>query len=452
MKKSYEIDMCNGGLWGKILMFSFPLMLSGILQLLFNAADIVVVGRFAGSHEMAAVGATGALINLLVNVFIGLSIGTNVLTARFCGAGDKRGVEDTVHTSVLISVISGGILLVMGLLAARPMLEFMGTPEEVLDYAVQYMKIYFMGMPVMLLYNFGAAILRAVGDTKRPLYFLTASGVINVIFNMIFVIVFHLGVKGVALATVISQTIAAVLVVRCLMKTDGVYRLEIRKLAIHKKVLIQMLQVGLPAGIQGAVFSASNVLIQSAMNSFGAIAVAGCTAAGNLEGFVYTSMNAVSQTAMSFTGQNFGAGKYKRIDKIMVCCMMVVTVTGLIVGGLMVLFGKQLLGIYSADPEVVRYGLIRMRIICLPYFLCGIMEVIVGSVRGMGHSVVPMIVALLGACGLRVVWIFTVFAMNHTIEILYLSYPVTWTVTAAVQFCYWMKVRSSAGRARTKVG
>ncbi|MGN0477998.1 MAG: MATE family efflux transporter, partial [Hominenteromicrobium sp.] len=379
---SYEIDMCNGPLFGKILRFSLPLMFSGMLQLLFNAADMVVVGRFAGSSALAAVGSTGALINLLVNLFIGLSVGTNVLVARYYGARDMQQLHETVHTSVLTSLVSGAALIVIGVALAKPLLTLMGTPEDVLNQAALYMRVYFCGMPVMMLYNFGAAILRSVGDTKRPLYFLLIAGVINVLFNLLFVIGFHMGVAGVALATVISQVIAAGLVLFCLVRSDMPYRVELKKLRIYKSKLIEMTRIGLPAGLQGAVFSISNVLIQSSINSFGSVVMAGSSAASNIENFVYTAMNSFHQTALSFTGQNMGARKYERVGKIMRTCVLCVTVVGVVMGGGAYLFGANLLSIYTSDPEVVQFGLERMLFVCLPYFLCGIMDTLVGSLRG----------------------------------------------------------------------
>ena len=331
-KRSYTMDMCSGPLPGKIIRFAFPLMLSGILQRLFNAADIVVVGRFSGSEALAAVGSTGSLINLLVNVFIGLSIGTNVLAARYIGAQDAKNLSETVHTSILLSLVSGTILIFVGFFFAKPLLTLMGSPAEVLDQAALYMKIYFAGMPVNMLYNFGSAVLRALGDTKRPLYFLMIAGVVNVCLNLIFVIVFHMGVAGVAIATVASQLVSAVLVTICLIRADGPYRLDPKRLHIHKDKLIAMIKIGLPAGLQGAIFSISNVLIQSSINSFGAIAMAGNTAAGNIEGFIYTSMNALYQANLSFTSQNLGARKYSRLNRISVICCLMVTVVGLTMG------------------------------------------------------------------------------------------------------------------------
>lgn len=432
MKKSYEMDMCNGPIFKKLLIFALPLMLSGILQLLFNAADIVVVGKFTGSHALAAVGSTGALINLFVNVFIGFSIGTNVLVAQYFGARDEKNVQETVHTSILLGIVGGFILIVAGIVFAKPMLEWMDTPDNVLEHAVLYMRIYFVGMPAMLVYNFGAAILRAIGDTKRPLYYLLSAGVINVVLNLFFVIVLDMGVAGVAAATVASQVVSAVLIARCLMQSEGIYRLNLHELKLHRKKLVRIVQIGLPAGLQGAVFSLSNVLIQSSVNSFGSVAMAGNTAAGNIEGFVYTSMNAIYQTALSFTSQNVGGGRQDRIPKIIFQCMAIVIVIGAVMGNLAYQCGPFLLGIYSSDPEVIQFGMSRMQIICQWYFLCGIMDVAVGILRGLGYSVIPMLVSLTGACGLRVLWIFTVFAWKHSLFVLYLSYPITWIVTFTV--------------------
>lgn len=439
MKKTYEMDMCNGPLFGKLLIFALPLMLSGILQLLFNAADIVVVGRFAGSHALAAVGSTGALINLFVNVFIGFSIGTNVLVAQYFGARDEKSVRDTVHTSVLLGVVGGFILIVAGLLLAEPMLVWMDTPDNVRYHSVLYMRIYFLGMPAMLVYNFGAAILRAIGDTRRPLYYLLSAGVINVILNLIFVIVFDMGVAGVATATVISQIISSFLIVRCLINSNGMYRLNLRELHIDKDKLVRIVKIGLPAGLQGAIFSISNILIQSSVNSFGSIAMAGNTAASNIEGFVYTSMNAVYQTALSFTSQNVGGGKPKRILKILFQCMIIVFIVGGIMGSAGYLFGTSLLHIYSSDPEVIHYGLSRLQIICQLYFICGMMEVAVGMLRGLGYSIVPMFVSLIGICGFRILWIFTAFVWERSLFTLYLSYPISWGITLAVHLiCFYI--------------
>ncbi len=439
--KTYEIDMCNGPIFSKIVLFAIPLMISGVLQLLFNAADIIVVGRFAGSESLAAVGSTSSLVNLIVNVFIGLSVGANVLVAQFYGAGKKRELEETVHTSMLVAVIGGIILIVIGELSAPPLLRMMGTPEEVLPLSVLYLRIFFLGMPVNLVYNFGSAILRAVGDTRRPLYYLLAAGVINVGLNLIFVIVFHMGVAGVALATIISQAVSAVLIVRCLLASDAAYRLDMHKLRITPNKMVLIVKIGLPAGLQGAIFSISNVLIQSSVNSFGSVAMAGNTAAQNIEGFVYTAMNAVYQTALSFTSQNYGARNFKRITKIQVYCVVLVALLGIICGGGAVVFSEQLVGIYSSDPAVIQYGMNRLRIISSTYFICGMMDVMVGGLRGLGASIFPMIVSLLGACAFRVVWVFTVFAANRTLDVLYSSYPVSWTITLLAHVITYILVR-----------
>lgn len=439
--KSYEIDMCHGPLLGKIMIFSVPLILSGVLQLLFNAADVIVVGRFAGSQSMAAVGSTSSLINLLVNVFIGLSVGTNVLVARYYGAGQEKEVSQTVHTAVLLSLVCGLILGVMGFVLARPLLEIMGTPEDVLSKAALYMRIYFIGMPVMLLYNFGSSILRAIGDTKRPLYFLAAGGVINVVLNLFFVIILHMDVAGVALATVISQCVSAGCIMRCLMQCEGCIKLYLKQLHIDKDKLIRIMKIGVPAGMQGAIFSVSNVLIQSSVNSFGSIAMAGNTAAANVEGFVYTAMNAMHQTAVSFTSQNLGGKQYGRINKILFECLAIAALIGLVMGNAAVFFGKQILSIYSSDAEVIHYGMLRLSIICTTYCLCGMMDTMVGAIRGLGYSVVPMIVSLVGACGLRVLWVMTVFKWEGTLNSLYISYPVTWAITFTVHVISYIFIR-----------
>lgn len=431
--KKYEIDMCSGPLFGKILLFTVPLMLSGILQLLFNAADVIVVGNFVGESALAAVGSTTSLINLLINIFIGFSVGTNVLVARYYGAKQEREVQETIQTAIALSLVCGMILVVAGTLLSRPLLSLMGTPDEVLGQAVLYMRIYFIGMPVNLLYNFGSAVLRAVGDTRRPLFYLTCGGVINVILNIGFICFWGMGVDGVALATIISQAISALLVVRCLMISEGMLHLELSQIQVKKDKLKRIVQIGLPAGMQGAVFSISNVLIQSSVNSFGSFAMAGSTAASNLENFVYVAMNACHQTAVSFVSQNYGAGKMKRIKRIFIQCNLFVIAVGLVMGLGCYALGEQLLRIYSREPEVIQYGIRRLAMISAPYFICGIMDTLVGCIRGLGCSVLPMIVSLLGACGLRVVWILTVFQWRRSWDTLFLAYPVTWTVTAVVQ-------------------
>ena len=448
--KKYEIDMIHGPLLGKILLFTLPLMASSILQLLFNAADIIVVGRYAGSDALAAVGSTGALINLLTNMFIGFSVGANVLVARYYGAGKPDEVSDTVHTSVMLSIIGGVLLAVIGIIFAAPLLELMGTPENVLPLAALYVRIYFAGMPVILLYNYGSAILRAIGDTKRPLYYLAVAGVLNIILNLIFVIVFQLSVAGVALATIISQTLSAVLVIRCLMHTEGGCHLDLRRLKIHSHKLWKILQLGLPAGLQGSIFSLSNVLIQSSVNSFGAIAMAGNSAAANIEGFTYVAMNAFYQAAITFVSQNMGAMEFKRIKRIAWQCLACVTVTGLLLGNLSFFFGHQLLGIYSDEAEVIQYGIYRMEVIATTYFLCGIMDVCVGCLRGIGYSFLPMVVSLLGACGFRILWIFTIFRGHHDLHTLYIAYPISWAITASVHIiCFLILYHRMVKKSRT---
>ena len=432
MRHTPDVDMCNGPLVGNLLRFSIPLMASGILQLLFNAADIIVLGQFASSSAMAAVGATSSLNSLMVNLFLGLSIGCSVVMAHSYGAQDWRRVHDTVHTAVLLALICGAALVVAGIPLLPILLRWMDTPADLLNQSILYMRIVFVGMPAMMLYDFGAGILRATGDTRRPLFFLTAAGITNASLNVIFVLVFQMDVAGVALATSISQYLSAFLILRCLSEPGTHYQLHPREMRICKPVLVQIIRVGLPAGIQSAVFSISNVLIQSSINTFGTLAVAGSTASSNIENFVYTAMNSVYQAALNFTSQNIGAGKKERIPLILRDCLMIVTVIGLVLGGLAVLFGRQLLSIYSSDPEILPYGLERIRVICLTYFLCGLMDVTCGVVRGMGAAVTPTIVSLTGACVLRIIWIYTIFVAFHSLFVLYLSYPVTWVVTFAV--------------------
>ncbi len=434
---TYEINMTEGPLLGKLVRFSLPLALSGVLQLLFNAADVVVVGRFAGNQALAAVGSTSALNNLIVNLFIGLSIGVNVLVARYYGAGQTRDLYETVHTSMLTAAISGVALIFLGMGLSRPLLQMMETPADVIDHSVLYMRIIFAGMPASMLYNFGAAVLRAVGDTQRPLYFLLTAGVINVALNLFFVIVLHMGVAGVATATVISQCVSAALVILCLVRSEGVYRLDIKQLRIYKRKLKEIARIGIPAGIQGSMFSISNVLIQSTINSFGSIAMAGSTAAGNIEGFVWTAMDAFTQATQSFVGQNYGAKKIDRVNKVIWQCMILVTVVGLVLGVGAYLAAKPLLGIYSSDPAVIEYGKARMLAISVPYFTCGAMGIFVGGMRGLGSSLVPMINTVFSVCVLRVVWIYTVFAMWPQWEVLFISYPVTWVIASLIGgICY----------------
>lgn len=438
---SYEIDMTSGPMLPGIFRFAIPLALSGMLQLAFNAADVIVVGKFAGSTALAAVGSTGALINLIINLFVGLSTGVNVLVANYRGAGRLEDVRKTVHTAMSVAFAGGILLVFIGIILARPMLELMDSPDTVIGQATLYMQIYFVGMPAFMVYNFGASVLRAVGDTKRPLIFLSIAGVINVVLNMIFVIFFHMGVAGVAIATVTSQVVSAVLIVRCMILSDGIYKLDLHNLRIDSRKLTRMLRIGLPAGLQGSLFSISNVLIQSSVNSFGDLVMAGNAAAGNLEGFVYTAMNSLYQANLSYTSQNYGALKYKRIDRSLLLCLGVVTLIGGLLGNIVYLLGPHLLSLYDSDPAVIQYGMNRLAVIATTYFLCGIMEVASGSIRGLGYAIIPMVVSLSGACIMRIVWIYTVFAMVPTQFVLYLSYPISWVLTFAAHLVTYFIVR-----------
>lgn len=444
-KKNYEMDMCNGPILSKMLFFAIPLMCSSMLQMLFNAADTVVVGRFAGDNSLAAVGSNASLIGLVTNLFLGLSIGANVLVARYYGAKREKELSETVHTAILLSIYSGIILTVVGCFGAKQILIWMQTPGEVLNLASLYLRIYFLGMTATMVYNFGSAVLRAVGDTQRPLYYLLGAGVVNVILNLIFVIELKMDVAGVALATVISQCISAFLVLRCLMREKGGIRLIPGQLRIHRDKFAGILKIGLPAGVQGIIFSLSNVVIQSSINSFGAVTVAGNSAAANIESFVYFAMNAFHQATISFTGQNMGAGNYKRINRIVVTGEICVAVVGIILGNLVVLVGHTLLGIYSSSAKVIAAGMVRLKVVSATYALCGMMDVMVGALRGIGYSIVPMLVSLVGVCGLRMMWIATVFQIPeyHSARTVYISYPITWFLTFMVQvLCFiWAKKR-----------
>ncbi len=455
----YEINMTEGALLPKVLLFSLPLIASGVLQLLFNAADMVVVGQWAGKEYLAAVGSTGSLINLMVNVFIGLSVGGSVAVARAFGANDPAQVHKAVHTAMTLAIIAGVAVGLIGFAFCRPLLAMMDNP--VLDLATTYMKIYFLGMPFNMVYNFGASILRAVGDTKRPLIYLTIAGVVNVVLNLILVVVFHMNVAGVAIATVASQAVSAVLVVICLMRSHGVVHLDLKELRIHKRQLTDIARVGLPAGLQGSLFSISNVLIQSSVNGFGEVVVAANSAGGNLEGFVYTAMNAIHQAALTFASQNLGAGKIKRVRRSVGVCLLTVLVIGLVLGNLMLLFGRPLLSLYLDDPAaidlatgvtVLDYGMKRLSWMLPLYCLCGLMDVMVGTLRGVGYSIMPMIVSLTGACIFRVVWIVTVFAANPTLDVLYASYPISWGLTFATHLlCYLFIARKKLGKLEAKI-
>ena len=437
----YEIDMVNGSIMDKLISFALPLMISGILQLAFNAVDIIVVGQFSGSKSLAAVGSTTALINVFVNLFMGISLGANVLAARFYAAGKEKEMSKTVHTSIMIALISGIVMGVVGVIFARGALEIMGTPDDVIGLSTIYMRIYFCGMPFFMLYNYGAAVLRAVGDTKRPLIFLIAAGIINACLNMVLVIVFNLGVAGVAIATIFSQFISCVLVLRCLNKTDASYQLRFSKLKIKGYYLKQIFQVGIPAGIQSTVINFSNALLQSSVNSFGSTAMAGYTAANNILGFLYASINSVTQACMSFTSQNYGVRKFKRMDKVLIDCAILSVGASLVFGCDAYIFGDKVLMIYTNSEDVIKCGVEILSITTVPYFLCGIMDLFPGALRGMGYSLVPMILSVIGTVGMRIFWIFVIFPSHRTLYDLFISYPASWTATIIMQVICFLVVR-----------
>lgn len=451
-KNKYEIDMCNGSIMDKLISFSLPLMLSGILQLMFNAVDIVVVGRFSGSQALAAVGSTTALINIFTNLFIGISLGANVLAARFYASGKEKEMSETVHTAITLALISGIIMAGVGLLLAKWALRMMGTPSDVIELSTLYMRIYFCGMPFFMLYNYGAAILRAVGDTKRPLVFLIISGVANAGLNMILVIIFHMGVAGVGIATVISQFISCILVLRCLYKSEGCYQLRFSKLRIQKVYLRQIFQVGIPAGIQSTVINFSNALLQSSVNSFGSTAMAGYTAANNILGFLYASVNAVTQACMSFTSQNYGVGKYKRMDRVLINCLILSVVISGVLGCGSYAFGTEILKVYTEDPKVIQCGLEILSMTTVTYFLCGIMDLFPGALRGMGRSGVPMILSIIGTVGTRIVWIFMLFPQHRSLKFLFISYPASWLFTIVMQvICFYFVRKQVHAKGRERM-
>ena len=434
----YEIDMCNGSILDKLVSFSIPLMLSGILQLLFNAVDIIVVGQFTGNEALAAVGSTTALINVFVNLFIGISLGASVLAARFYATGQEKEMSETVHTSITLALISGIAMGIIGVIAAKGALELMDTPNNVLNLSTLYMRRYFMGMPFFMLYNYGAAILRAVGDTKRPLLFLIISGATNVVLNLLLVIQFHLGVAGVAIATVISQCISCILVLRCLYLSDGSYQLRFNKLGMKTRYVKQIFQIGIPAGIQSTIINFSNVLLQSSVNSFGSVAMAGYTAANNILGFLYVSVNSITQACMSFTSQNYGVRKFKRMDKVLLECLGLTVIVALVLGGGSYLFGAELMHIYTKSTKVIECGVDIMLYTTVTYFLCGIMDLLPGALRGMGHSTVPMILSVIGTVGTRIVWIYVIFPCHRSLDFLFISYPVSWLLTIVMQvICFY---------------
>ena len=436
-------SMLEGPLLGSIVRYTIPIILTSILQLLFNAADLVIVGRFCGSISVAAVGATGSLTNLMVNFFVGLSVGAGVTLAHGLGSRSDTVVHNTVHTALPIALLCGALLTVVGVTFSESFLRLMGTPETVLPLSAVYMRIYFAGITFTMVYNFCAAILRAAGDTRSPLVFLSFSGVVNVVLNIVFVIVFHLNVAGVALATTISQGISALLVVSALMKRTDACRLDLKKMRFHPTQLIKILTIGLPAGLQSSLFSISNVMIQSSINSFGDVLMSGNAAAVNIEGFIYASLNAFHQSAVNFIGQNAGARQYKRVSRILGICLACATVAGLALGALGYVFGPSLLSLYITDSqEAITWGMIRLSHICILYFICGLMDVSTGALRGLGESFIPMIISVLGVCGIRIGWILTIFRIPafHTVQSLYLSYPISWGVTFLCQMAAFLYV------------
>ena len=444
--------MCNGTIMDKLISFSLPLMLSSILQLMFNAVDIIVVGRFSGSQALAAVGSTTALINIFTNLFIGISLGVNVLAARYFAAGRDKEMSEAVHTAVTLALLSGIAMAFVGAGASGFALGLMDTPADVIDQSVTYMRIYFMGMPFFMLYNYGAAVLRAVGDTKRPLVFLIIAGLANVVLDLLLVIVIPLGVAGVAVGTVASQMISSILVLRCLYKSEGSYQLRFSKLTMKWSYLKLIFQVGVPAGIQSTVINISNALLQSSVNSFGSTAMAGYTAANNILGFLYVAVNAVTQACMSFTSQNYSVGKQKRMDRVLMDCMVLSVVVSVVLGVGAYIFGSQVLRIYTADTDVIRCGLEILSITTVPYFLCGIMDLIPGALRGMGHSAVPMILSVIGTVGIRVLWIYGFFPQHRSLQFLFISYPGSWIATIIMQAVCFYFVRRSCIRQLKKEG
>lgn len=439
MSKRHEMDMTSGPLLGKMIRFSLPVVLSNVLQLLYNAADSVIVGRFDadGKIALAAVGSTASIIHLITNLFIGFFLGGSIIIAQYKGAGKEEDVSKTVHTAALTSLLTGLAVCLIGQLAAAPLLQAMGTPPEVIGKSLLYLRIYFLGMPFTTLYNFGASTLRAVGDTKRPLYFLTIAGVINVGLNAFFVIALKMSVAGVAAATVISQAVSAVLVLICLMHAEGSIRLDPKKLCLSGSKLLMMTKVGLPVGLQNALFSFSNVLIQSSINSFGPAVMAAHTAAVSIEGFMNASVAGVADTSINFSGQNVGAGKYKRVRRVCAICSVLSVGISLALGAIMILFGDKLLGLYNPDPEVIANGLYRTTLVGATYWTFALMNVFSGCMRGMGHSFLPMLTSVLGICGFRILYIYTIFEWSPTLLTLYFSYPASWVLTMLLNLvCY----------------
>lgn len=436
-KNSKQIDIINGPIFSRILLLTIPIMLSGLLQLAFNAADIIVVGKYSGHLALAAVGSTSSSINLIVSLFMGISVGASIVIGRYYGARELEKTNTAIKTAFSFALIAGFILLFAGLFLARPLLELLNSPKDVIDLATQYMRIYFLAMPALMIYNFGSAILRVLGDSKRPLYYLIIAGIVNVLLNLVLVIGFNMSVKGVAIATALSYYVSATLIILSLINAQDFTRLDLNGLKINKSIFLEMLRLGIPAAFQGIIFSISNVLIQSSINQFSDLVVAGNSAAANLEGFAYIAMSAVYQATLAFVSQNYGAKKYDRINKILIRCIFLVTCIGLIIGNFLFFFGSSLLRLYTDQDIVVEYGLNRLLLISSLYFLCGIMDVIVGAIRGLGYSLLPMFTSIVGICIFRSMWVFTVFKIYFTPISLYISYPVSWLITGIANFiCY----------------
>ncbi|MCQ2527532.1 MAG: MATE family efflux transporter [Saccharofermentans sp.] len=444
-KNRYEIDMCNGTIMDKLISFCIPLMLTNVLQLLFNAVDIIVVGKFAGSSALAAVGSTTALINMIINLFIGVSLGANVISARFFATDMRKEMSETVHTAITFAIVSGIAVMVLGIAITRPALVLMDTPADVIDQSVLYMKIYFCGLPFFMVYNYAASILRAVGDTKHPLYYLIIAGVINACLNLVMVIKFDMGVAGVAIATVASQLISCFLVMRLLCKSTGSYKFEFKKISIRWRYLKEIFKIGIPAGLQSTVINFSNALLQSSVNSFGSDAMAGYTAANNILGFLYVTVNSVTQGCLSFTSQNYAVRKLKRMDRVFIDCLIIQCTLPLALGILSYVFGPQILGIYTDSADVVTYGMEILSITTIPYFLCGIMDMLPGVLRGMGHSTMPMILSVIGTVGTRIIWIYGLFPSHRSLSFLFISYPGSWIFTILMQLCCYIVVRKKVG-------
>ncbi|MBR1918011.1 MAG: MATE family efflux transporter [Spirochaetales bacterium] len=441
MLSKSRVDMINRPIIPSMIAFVVPLILSGFLQLFFSAADTIVVGRFAGHASMAAIGATFSLTNLLVNFFIGLSVGVNVVVAKYFGAGHDRNVEDAVHTAIATSLISGVLLAFVGLVFSPVFLGWMGTPDDVIEKASLYMRIIFIGMPFNMLYNFGAAVLRAYGDTKRPLYYLTVAGAINVFANLFFVIVLKMDVAGVAIATVLSQAISSLLVLIALMRSNDSIKVYLSRLRIRLDMMNEILYIGVPAGLQSILFSIANVTIQSSVNSFGSYAIAGNTAAISLDSFVYITCNSMAQTNLSFMGQNRGAGKYSRIDRVIWSAAILSSLMGLVMGWGMYFAGDFLFGIYSKESEVIRYGMMKASVVLTTYFIFNFEEVMVSAIRGLGNSLLPMVISVVCICGFRLLWIFTVFQFFRDFRVLSCCFPLSWALSAVVMTICFLSYR-----------